>query len=112
VFLKANSTASFIDFVSNMFNFFSVASFPCKVREYKRELLLFNSSKILAQVSGNNTIFSILYLFKYETRFLKSYHLSVHHKNIVQIFSQNVFIASIVLSGVVEIASSIKIIPS
>jgi hypothetical protein len=35
---------------------------------------------------------------------------SCHHKKIVQIFSGNVFIAAIVDSGVVAIASSIKVI--
>jgi hypothetical protein len=71
---------------------------------------LFNSFFILLPDSGNKTIFFILYLSKYLINSLKSYHLSVHHRNIVQIWSQNVFIASIVLSGVVDIESSIKVI--
>jgi hypothetical protein len=72
--------------------------------------LLSRSLAISRPEFGNNTIFSMLYFFKYLTKLLKLYHLSSHHKNIVFIFSQKVFMASIVLSGVVEIASSIKVI--
>jgi hypothetical protein len=64
----------------------------------------------LAQLSGKSTIFLTFDCSRILIKFSKLYHLSVHHKNIVSKSFLNVFIASIVLSGVVEIASSIKVI--
>jgi len=53
-----------------------------------------------------------LYCSKILTSSSKAYPLSVPHKNIVAISLPNVVIPALVLSGVVEIASSIKVIPS
>jgi hypothetical protein len=92
VFLKANSTASCILFVSSILNLSSSNNF------------------ILSQLFGNKTILKIFLFSSSLTNFSKQYHLSVQPKNIVQTLSLYVFIASIVLSGVVEIASSIKVI--
>gem|GEM_PF-4512063 len=61
-------------------------------------------------MSGNKTIFLIQVFLIISTKFSKSYHLSVHHKKIVSTSFIYVFIASIVLSGVVEIASSMNVI--
>jgi hypothetical protein len=74
--------------------------------------LYFSSSNFLIfiELSGNKTIFFISYFSSSKINFLKLYPLSVPPRNIVQILFQNVFIASIVLSGVVEIASSINVI--
>jgi hypothetical protein len=92
VFSKANFTASFILFVS--------------IKLYLSSI----NFLIFIELSGNKTRFLMLYFSNSKMSFSNSYHLSVHHKKIVQILSQNVFIASIVLSGVVEIASSINVI--
>ena len=59
---------------------------------------------------GNKTIFGILYFFIVFLSSAKSKPESSFPIKIVQIFSQNVFIAAIVDSGVVAIASSIKVI--
>ncbi|MEI8252943.1 MAG: hypothetical protein WCG25_04265 [bacterium] len=90
VFLNAKSTANDMSSVSKNFIF----------------LLSFNISFILFQDGENSTIFFILELFMYFANSSKLYHLSVPHKNIVSIFSLSVLMACIVLSGVVDIASS------
>jgi len=59
---------------------------------------------------GKNTIFCISYSCTISISFLKSYHLFVHHSRIVPTLFQKDFSASIVDSGVVDIASSQKVI--
>jgi hypothetical protein len=64
------------------------------------------ASFMLFQEGENKTMFFISDLIMYFANSLKSYHLSTHPKNIVSIFLFRVLIACIVLSGVVDIASS------
>jgi len=73
-------------------------------------MFLEKSQNIFSQVVGNKTIFLILYFLRVCFNSSKSKPESSFQIKIVQIFSPKVFIAAIVDSGVVAIASFIKVI--
>jgi hypothetical protein len=73
-------------------------------------LKLFKNFAIISPDGGKNTIFWISYSWTISISFLKSYHLFVPHRKIVSTLFQKDFNASIVDSGVVDIASSTNVI--